>query len=89
MRGGDVEKPIDASVLASWGRTVLLTAAMVGVLVPMLMIWQPATLTQWQTVYLLAAEVAAGGVIVLGGAWLSGAEELDWLRKRKKSMTPK
>lgn len=82
-----VDKPIDASVLASWVRTALLTAAMAGVLVPVLMVWQPETLTQWQTVCLLAVTVTLGGVIVLGGAWFSGAEELHWLRKRRQKQS--
>ncbi|MFW6032606.1 MAG: murein biosynthesis integral membrane protein MurJ [Phycisphaeraceae bacterium] len=76
------DRPVDASVWQSWTRTAGLTAAMalpLGIAMAML---NPAELSQPVLVGVLAGGVAIGGTIFLGGAWLLGAEELRWLKRR-------
>lgn len=76
--------PVDGSVLRGWGRSILLSAAMTLAILPALLRFDAATLTRWQCGLLLAAMIAVGGVVYLGGAWLMRAEELASLRRRRR-----
>lgn len=77
-----VPGPIDGSVLRSWARTGLATLLMAGALLPVPMLIDIEALSLLQTGGVLAGMVAGGMAVVLAVAWLSGAEELDWLRRR-------
>ena len=74
-----VSTPVDSTVLRSWIRTVVLTGLMVAVLWP-IVAWYDSQAQNSLAAGLLLVTVAIGGAaIVLGGAWLSGAEEVRWL----------
>ncbi len=78
-----VDRPVDASVLKGWLRTVLLTSAMTAALGPLLLKY-PAQELSWRGgVGLLGAMVLLGAAVVLIGAKLTGAEELSWLRQHR------
>jgi putative peptidoglycan lipid II flippase len=79
--GRHVGSPVDGSVIKGWVRTVILTGVMGGVLWPMLMRYPGQDLTWIGCAILLGAMVGVGGGVVLIGAWLTGAEELRWLRR--------
>jgi putative peptidoglycan lipid II flippase len=79
--GRHVGSPVDGSVIKGWARTVILTGVMGGVLWPMLMRYPGQDLTWIGCAILLGAMVGVGGGVVLIGAWLTGAEELRWLRR--------
>jgi putative peptidoglycan lipid II flippase len=78
-----VDTPVDRSVIKGWGRTATLTAVMAGVLWPMLLSYPAHSLTWSASALLLAAMVVAGAVVMLAGAWLTGAEEIRWLMRRR------
>lgn len=80
--GKKVDHPIDAGVLRGWLHAALLSAAMAAALWPILHFWDPATLTRKQVTIELATMIAVGAVVFLGGAWLTKAEEMRWLRRR-------
>jgi len=76
-------RPMDRSVLASWSRTILLTAAMTAAV--LLAAWRlPAHDTIGAMVTVLVG-VAVGTLVVFGGAWLMGAPEVRWLVRRRVS----
>lgn len=77
-----VDRPVDRSVLASWGRTALATAVMAGVLGPITLVLDLPGLSWWASTGVLVGLVALGGALVFAIAWLSRAEELSWLRRR-------
>lgn len=77
-----VPAPIDRSVTASWRRTALASIVMAGVLLPITIVLDPASLSWLMSFALLIGLVILGGALVLGVAWLTKAEELNWLRKR-------
>ncbi len=76
-----VGAPVDASVIKGWGRTAVLTVVMAGVLWPMGLNYPAQGLTWSGCALLLGGMVGVGAGIVLVGAWLSGSEELRWLRR--------
>ncbi len=80
-----VGSPVDASVIRGWARTAMLTAVMTAALAPMLLRYPAHELSWTGCALLLTVMVAAGAAVVLIGAWLSGAEELRWLRPVKPS----
>lgn len=77
-----VPRPIDRTVTASWRRTALASIIMAGVLLPIVLLTEPASLSWWASAGLLIGMVAIGCAIVLGVAWLTKAEEFNWLSKR-------
>jgi len=79
-----VERPVDRSVLASWGRTALATAVMAAVLGPITLALDLPGLSWWASTGALVGLVALGGAVVFAIAWLSGAEELTWLKRLKR-----
>ncbi|MEX0775780.1 MAG: murein biosynthesis integral membrane protein MurJ [Phycisphaeraceae bacterium] len=79
-----VDKPIDKSVLISWGRTALLSVLMALALAPIIIAYNPSQLTKLQNLAELAVMLAVGLLIALGGAWVLGSEEIGWLRRRRK-----
>jgi putative peptidoglycan lipid II flippase len=72
--GRYVDSPIDRHVLLGWCRALLLTAAMVAALLPLVGRFGP-----WLQ---LAVTVVAGAAVFTGGAWLTRAPELRWLLRR-------
>jgi putative peptidoglycan lipid II flippase len=80
-----VEVPVDGSVVRGWARTVLLTAVMTAALAPMLLRYPAHSLTWPGCAGLLGAMVGVGAAVVLLGAWLTGAQELRWLRRGRPS----
>ncbi|MCX5661973.1 MAG: murein biosynthesis integral membrane protein MurJ [Planctomycetota bacterium] len=76
--------PVDRSVLAGWGRSALLSAAMALALLPCVLMVDAAHIPRWRCAALLAAMVALGGLVYLGGAYLLHAEELASLRRRRR-----
>lgn len=78
-----VAHPVDAGVLASWGRTAILTAIMAAALWPITYFFDPAAMTRYQAAAEGALLVALGAAIFGGGAYLLGCEEIDWLRRRR------
>lgn len=80
-----VDRPVDATVLKGWLRTVLLTSAMTAALGPLLLKYPAQDLSWRGGVGLLAAMVLIGAAVVLVGAKLTGAEELSWLRRNRAS----
>jgi putative peptidoglycan lipid II flippase len=80
-----VDRPIDAGVLRSWGRTGVATLLMAAVLAPVPYVVDVNALPLLHAAALLAGMVVAGMAVVLGFAWVSGSEELNWLRRRKRT----
>ncbi len=78
-----VDKPVDASVLKGWLRTVLLSSTMTVALAPLLLNYPAHTLTWPGCATLLTAMVLVGAAVVLIGAKLTGAEELHWLTRNR------
>ncbi|MFI4862267.1 MAG: murein biosynthesis integral membrane protein MurJ [Phycisphaerales bacterium JB063] len=78
-----VAHPIDASVLKSWGRTALASAAMAAALWPALWWFDPATLSRSGCALLLCGMTLGGAAVVLVIAKLAGAEELRWVMRRR------
>ena len=74
-----IQKPIDLDVLKGWSRTAALTAVMIAALLPPLYLFPAEQLTSWQNAGLLAGMVTLGFFVIVGGAWMSGAQELRWL----------
>ena len=83
-----VFRPVDRSVLVSWGRSAVLTAMMAIILWAILRWRDPAQLSRLDCGGLLTGLVVIGMGVYLFGARLLGAEELGWLR-RGKSVKPK
>lgn len=79
-----VPGPIDGGVLRSWARTGLATLLMAGALAPVPMFVDIASLSKLAAAGVLAGMVAGGMAVVLAVAWFSGAEELHWLRRRRR-----
>ena len=77
-----VDRIIDAQVLRSWLRVVWLTAAMAVVIGVILRGLDPDSLTKWGCGAAVAICIVIGATMMLGGARLTGAEELSWLRRR-------
>ncbi len=78
-----VDRPVDAAVWRSWARTAAMTLLMAAALVPVLWLYDPATLSRGGAVLQLAVMVALGAAVFAGGSWLLGAEELRYLRRRR------
>ncbi|MEX2213393.1 MAG: murein biosynthesis integral membrane protein MurJ [Phycisphaeraceae bacterium] len=76
--------PIGADVLRSWKLTVLLTLAMAAVLLPAALIWDAAAMTRTQSALQLLLLLPIGAGLFLGGAYLLHADELKWLKRRRK-----
>ncbi|MEE9211161.1 MAG: murein biosynthesis integral membrane protein MurJ [Phycisphaeraceae bacterium] len=78
-----VERPVDAGVWRGWARSALLVAVMAAVLVPVLIVFDPSTLSRGGLALLLATMVGFGAAIYLGGAVVLRCPELTWLRQRR------
>jgi putative peptidoglycan lipid II flippase len=79
-----VESPVDGYVLRGWGRTAALTLAMAAVLGPAVWLIDIPSLDRLSSALWLAVLVVIGAAICLGGAWATGAEELAWLKRRRR-----
>ncbi len=79
-----VGSPVDGSVIKGWARTAILTAVMAGVLWPMLLSYPAQDLSWLHCALLLTAMVSVGAAVMLIGAWLTGAQEIRWLRRGRK-----
>ena len=77
-----VPQPIDRSVTSSWARTVLASLIMAAVILPITLMLDLEAMTWTHSTGLLIGLVVLGGTVVLAVAWLSKAEELQWLRRR-------
>ena len=73
----------NSGVWRSWGRTLAVTTAMVAVLGPVAWWVDPYSIPRWAAAAWLGGMVVVGAVIVLGGAWVAGMEELRSLTRRK------
>ncbi len=80
--GRKVDRPIDMSVLRGWTRSALLSLAMAAALWPIIYRWDPAKLSRKETMFELGVMIIVGAVVFLGGAWITRAEEIQWLRRR-------
>lgn len=80
---------VDASVVQGWLRTAGLSLLLAVVLWPITWFYPPAELGNLAVAGQLALMVALGGIIFLGGAWLTGAQELSWLRRRQSGASSK
>lgn len=78
-----VSHSVDGEVWRSWRRSMALCAVMAVVLGPTLFLFELGRMEPAASALVLAAMVAAGTAIYLGGAWLIGADELRWLITRK------
>lgn len=78
-----VPGPVDRTVVRSWARTALASAVMAGVLWPVLWWLDPAVQSRGASAALLFGATAAGAAIVLAVAKVAGAEELQWLKRRR------
>jgi hypothetical protein len=80
-----VDHPVDGTVLKGWLRTVVLSSVMIAAIGPLLLKF-PAQELNWRgSAGLLSAMVLLGAAVVFIGAKLTGAEELSWLRRERKS----
>lgn len=77
-----VAQPIDASVIASWTRSMIATLVMAGVLFAVTIYFDPQSLSWNASAVLLAGMVALGIAVYFVIAKLNKAEELTWLRRR-------
>lgn len=78
-----VPGPVDRTVVRSWARTALASGVMAGVLWPVLWWLDPAGQSRGASAALLLGATAAGAAIVLAVAKVAGAEELQWLKRRR------
>lgn len=78
-----VDRPIDASVLGSWARSILATLVMSAVLFGVTAYIDPLLLTWKESATLLAGMVAVGMSVYFIIGRLSKAEELTWLMRKK------
>ncbi|MHB1158013.1 MAG: murein biosynthesis integral membrane protein MurJ [Phycisphaerales bacterium] len=79
-----VDQPIDRSVVQSWSRCVVLTGVMGAAVWALVRQFDVASLTRSQSVALLLAAAALGGVIYLAAAAILKMPELHWAIARKK-----
>jgi len=77
------EAVVDGTVLAGWGRSLVLAVVMGGALLPITLLWPSETLSKPQSAGLLGVMVVLGAAVYGGGALLSRAPELAWLRGRE------
>jgi len=70
-------------VLAGWGRSLGLTVAMAAALLPLTLVWDPASLGKLASAGLLASMVVVGAGVYGIGALLTRAPEVSWLRGRE------
>ncbi len=75
---------MDSGVWWAWARSAFITAVMAAVLTPVTLAYQPAALSYTATAVQLLVLVTLGITIVLVGARLMGARELNWLMNPKK-----
>ena len=81
-----VPVPVSADVLKGWKMTAMLTGLMTAVLLPVTLIYDASQMTRTQSAIQLAILLPVGAGIVLIGAWLLKAEELKWLKRRRKKL---
>ncbi|MFA7236669.1 MAG: murein biosynthesis integral membrane protein MurJ [Phycisphaeraceae bacterium] len=79
-----VDQPIDRSVVQSWSRCVALTLVMGAAVWALVRQFDVAALTRSQSIVLLLAASALGGLVFLAGAALLKMPELRWAISRKK-----
>jgi len=82
-RKPEVDRVVDDTVLNGWLRTLGLTAVMAVVLAPCLRFVDVSSLSTWQNAGVLGGTTLLGAIIFFGGAWLTKADELAWLRKSR------
>ena len=80
-----VSHTLDSTVWRSWRRSAVLTAVMAAALCPALFLIDLPAIEPSTSALVLAIMVAGGGAVFVGGAWISGAEELRWLARKQKS----
>lgn len=80
-RKPQIDRVVDDSVLNGWLRTLGLTAIMALVLAPAVRFLDVPSLSAWQNAGVLGGATLMGAIIFFGGAWLTKADELAWLRK--------
>jgi len=76
-----VDQPVDRSVWSAWAMSMLLTAFMAAVLITIVVLYNPVG--RFGLAVQLLILVAVGIAVVLGGAKLIAAQELQWLLKRR------
>ena len=79
------DNPLDRAVWLGWAKTAGLTLLMALALAPLLWHFNARGMTRTASALYLGALVGVGGLIFLGGAWLTKAEEIGWLRRRRRT----
>ena len=84
-----VDHPVDKTVWKAWGRIVMFTLAMAGaVFVAGLFFDDPAKLTKKMIYVQLTTMILVGAGVYFAAAWFSKAEEISWLRRRRRNVVP-
>ena len=78
-----VDRPLDGAVLASWGRSGIVTIVMAAVLIGVLQPFELDTMSRWQVVGLLLGATGAGTLAVAASAWLLKMPEIRWIFSRR------
>jgi len=78
-----VSHAVDDEVWRSWRRSAVLCVVMAAALCPALFMFELDRIDPTTSAMILAVMVAVGAAIYLGGAWLTGTEELRWLFRRQ------
>ncbi len=77
-----VNRPIDAAVRRSWGKSLLITMIMAAALAPAVAYFNVAAMTRTASAALLAVLVLIGIAIVAAGGVVCKADELKWITRR-------
>ncbi len=80
-----VGPPIDGQVIQGWLRTAILAGVMAIVLYPVLRMYPPEGLSWSGCAALLGTMVLLGAAIMFLGGWLTGADELRWLKRGRRA----
>lgn len=75
--------PVDRYIVLGWARSLGLTLAMAAALYPLTRRYDASGLSHAQAALQVTAMVALGAAIFALGAWITRAEELRWLLRRK------
>jgi putative peptidoglycan lipid II flippase len=76
---------VDGTVLKGWARTLALSLLVALVLWPITHFYPPQGLSRFAVAVQLTCMVILGATVFLAGAWLTGAQELSWLKRRRSS----
>lgn len=80
-----INNPVDKTVWKAWGRIALYTLAMSAAVIAVgLCFDDPAKLSKKMVYVQVTAMVLTGAGVYFAAAWLSKAEEITWLRRRRK-----